>query len=147
MKLSVNETPWKPIVVFLTYGGGLLIAGLMLSGMGEGSTLALVVFGSPLSATGMVFSIPVVWLLFGCLLAVNAHRLASALLITHYLIASIALAMNLTGDSDEWSLVVRVFLLDPVTTAILVLIYAVGQVLAWWWIVNGLARMRAVRRR
>lgn len=148
MKLPVKETSWKPLVVFLTYGALLLVAGFMLSGMGEGSTLALVVFGSPMSVTGTVFSIPVVWCLFGFLLAANSYRLATALLITHYLLAPIAAAVTLTGDlwRDEWALVVKVFLLDPVTTVILVSIYAIGQALAWWWIVDGMSRMRTVRK-
>lgn len=148
MKPSVSEMSWKPIVVFSTYGAFLLIAGFMLSGMGEGSTVALVVFGSPLSVTGAVFSIPVVWFLFGFLLAVNSLRLATALLITHYLLATLAIAVNLAGDlwRDEWALIVNVFLLDPVTSVTLVLIYAIGQALAWWWIVDGMTRMRTIRK-
>jgi hypothetical protein len=139
-----NDPSWKPVIVFLIYGMVLFAAGLMLSGMGEGANLGFIAFGSPVSVTGLVFSILAVWLLFGFLLGANLHGWAAALLITHYVVAPVAVMLNHANRSweEEWALFMKIVELDPATAVVLLLIYASGQILAWYWIIAGISHSR-----
>jgi hypothetical protein len=131
------------VIVFLIYGIVLFGAGIMLSGMGEGSNWGLIAFGSPVSVTGLVFSILAVWLLFGFLLAANLYGWAAALLIAHYVMAPVAVLLNQANSwQEEWLLFMKIVQLDPVTTVVLLLIYASGQILAWYWVIAGTSHTR-----
>jgi hypothetical protein len=131
------------VIVFLIYGMVLFGAGIMLSGMGEGPNWGLIAFGSPVSVTGLVFSILAVWLVFGFLLAANLHGWAAALLITHYVMAPVAVMLNQTNSwQEEWLLFMKIVQLDPVITVFLLLIYASGQILAWYWVIAGIFHSR-----
>jgi hypothetical protein len=91
-----------------------------------------------------MFATPAVWLLFGFLLSANWYRSAAGLLIVHYLTAPVVAMQNPANHSlqDEWVLFIRLFELDPVTTLIVLLIYAAGQVLAWRWVISGMSSLR-----
>jgi hypothetical protein len=131
------------VIVFLIYGMVLFGAGIMLSGMGEGPNWGLIAFGSPVSVTGLVFSILAVWLVFGFLLAANLHGWAADLLITHYVMAPVAVMLNQTNSwQEEWLLFMKIVQLDPVITVFLLLIYASGQILAWYWVIAGIFHSR-----
>jgi hypothetical protein len=131
------------VIVVLIYGMVLFGAGIMLSGMGEGPNWGLIAFGSPVSVTGLVFSILAVWLVFGFLLAANLHGWAAALLITHYVMAPVAVMLNQTNSwQEEWLLFMKIVQLDPVITVFLLLIYASGQILAWYWVIAGIFHSR-----
>lgn len=143
MTARTNDPSWKPVVVFLIYGMALFAAGIMLSGMGEGPNWGFIAFGSPVSVTGLVFSILAVWLLFGFLLAANFYGWAAALLIAHYVMAPVAVMLNHANSwQEEWLLLMKIVQLDPMTTVVLLLIYASGQILAWYWVIAGLSHSR-----
>jgi hypothetical protein len=138
-----NDPSWKPVIVFLIYGIVLFAAGIMLSGMGEGPNWGFIAFGSPVSVTGLVFSILAVWLVFGFLLGANFYRWAAALLIAHYVMAPVAVMLNNVNSwQQEWVLFMKIVQLDPVTTVALLSIYASGQILAWYWVIAGISRSR-----
>jgi hypothetical protein len=57
--------------------------------------------------------------------------------------APVAVMLNQTNSwQEEWLLFMKIVQLDPVITVFLLLIYASGQILAWYWVIAGIFHSR-----
>ncbi len=118
---------------YAAYGLLLALCGSLLSGGGDGPMLAFALFGSPLTVLPLIPWHPLVWGIFGWLMATRP-RGATALLAVHYAVAPAAMSMNLKFGSSlagDIAIVRWQFATDPVFGAMLVLPYVVGQMITW----------------
>ena len=86
--------------VYLVFGLFLMIGGLLLSGAGEGSYIALVAFGSPLSWFAGGLAVPAVWGLIGAFLATGRRNTAKWWLLIHFV--AIPFGIQSTLRSADW---------------------------------------------
>lgn len=117
----------------LFYGILLWVAGVILSGMGEGPNTAMAVFGSPISATPFPLAVPAFWMLEGLFLAGGFPKTAGGWLILHWMVVPLAIRRHMTSPtwSAEWDGLMAVFRADPISSGSLFAIYIVGLIAAW----------------
>lgn len=123
---------------FSAYGLFLLSLGIILSGAGDGTYLALFVFSAPLKYVSQIAGVVgafVLWLLAGLMLVFSRTRRVRTglplILIVHYLGA---LTILLTAQARELDRFAELFRIHPGLFAASFLIYAVGQVFIWFYL-------------
>jgi hypothetical protein len=119
----------------VAYGIVLVATGGMLSGMGEGSSAAWSIFGSPFTVVP-VFMVPplATWLVCGLLIANDYVRIARWLVLLHYLFAPVAVYVWLRTLGDwarERHLLELTCYDDYAGCGTLLVPYLVGQVGTW----------------
>jgi hypothetical protein len=135
----VNIRSLSTIGVGAGYGLVLFLVGSMLSGLGEGSPIPLIVFGSPLTIGGLYsLTIPAYWTAFSLLLVRRQSLGAAGWLLAQLVSLPLVVPRRIRTEclSCDLRLVHQLFEGDPVLFVALSAVYVCGYVAAWMLILR-----------
>ncbi len=122
---------WYFAAIGFLYGLVLAIFGLMAAGAGHGTYVLTGIFSAPLGLIGVpaaLIGAIILWLVVGLLIKTSPKKFLVFLLLIHY--GGIFLILN-TETYGDFKYFARMFLVNPSILILGLVVYTLGQVLIW----------------